>query len=188
MPFGLPGKKEDRGKKYHSGEAAGQLELRLIDYKETLENYKRCLSQYRNKLDEYEKQSMDNQLSDVQKALDITYLKEQGDRTIELLGEVQSDSLKKTLANLDTLSGVVSEANSKLDGLDKDVVNRLSEMLLELQKQGVCQNKQIEAELTANMDKLSRRVKKGSVVLWISLLINLLSFSGLAVFILYYLR
>ena len=188
MPFGLPSAKEDKSKRNPSTEAIIQLERRIAEYKDTVENYKKCLSEYKEKLDGYDKMVIDNHLSNAQRALELTYLKEQGEKTIDLLGEVQSDSLKRTLANLDILSGAVSEANNKIDGLDKNVVNRLSEMIIELQKQGVYQNKQIETDITANIDKLSRKVKAGNIVLWISLLINLLCFSGLAVFVIYYLR
>lgn len=187
MPFGLPSMKEDKNKKNISAEAITQLERRIVEYKDTLENYKQCLSEYKDKLEDYDKQAIDNHLSHVQRALDMTYLKEQGERTIELLGEVQSDSLNRTLANLDILSGAVTEANNKIDGLDKNVVNQLSEMISEFQKQGVYQNKQIETEITANIDKLSRKVKRGNVVLWISLIINVLCFSGLAVVAIFYL-
>lgn len=188
LPFGLPITKEDKNKRNPSTEAIIHLERRIAEYKDTLENYKKCLYEYKEKLDGYDKLVIDNHLANVQRALDMTYVKEQGEKTFELLDEVQSDSLKRMMVSLDHLSESVSEANTKIDGLDKDVINRMSEMILELQKQGVYQNKQIETDITASIDKLSRKVKAGNIVLWISLLLNLLCFSGLAVFVIYYLR
>ncbi len=185
MPFGLPITKEDRIRRYSSEDGIGQLERRLIEYKDILDSYKRCLTDYRYQLDRYDKRYEEKKLTDVQTALDMTYLKEQGGRTVDLLSELQSNSKNKSSADLTILTEIISETGNKIDGLDKNVVDRLSEFLLELQRQGIYQNKQIEEELTAKIDKLGHRVKKENRMLLISLLINLVGVFGLGIFILF---
>lgn len=200
LPFGLPNLKDTTGKRKEDySEAAALYERRLADYRETLENYKRCILEYSGKLDNYDKRSMDNQLSIVQTALDMTYLKEQGDRTAELLNSINclTDEMKKQLeemktgpvaktsVSVDSIAASLMETNYKLEGVDKNAVNRLSELLLELQKQVMYQNKQLQMELFGGMDKLSRSVKKGHTILWFVLAFNIVGLSALAFLVLY---
>lgn len=203
LPFGLPNMRDASGKrKEESAEAAALYERRLAEYRDTLENYKKCIMEYSGKLDNYDKRSMDNQLSIVQTALDMTYLKEQGDRTAELLDsinrltdemsrqleEMKTGPLTKTSVSVDSLAASMLETNYKLEGLDKNVVNRLSELLLELQKQVILQHNQQQSQVLDSIDKLNRSVKKGHTLLWLLLVFNILGLSALAFLVLYILE
>jgi chromosome segregation ATPase len=213
LPFELPIIKEGATKrKDESALVALMYERTLSEYRDTLENYKRCVREYVSKLEGYDKQNMDNRLTNVQTAMDMTYLKEQQDKTVELMEDLkeqqdktvelmddmnrQMDTLKeqlevmktgsegKTLASLESLSTLLADTNYKVEGLDKNVVNRLSELLLELQKQTLYQNKQLQAEILTGVEKLSQSVKRGHTMLWVLFVFNILGLSALA-FIVY---
>ncbi len=193
LPFGLQTSREN-AKKKESLEAALYYERRMAEYRDTLERYKKCLFDNINRLDSYDKRSMDNQLSIVQTALDLTYLKEQGDQMIELLEEQRkvipedkgletinniSETLHNVSSNLESLATSLLDANYKLDGLDKNVVNRLSELMMELQKQSLYQNRQLQADMTSDFERLTKSVKRGHVLLWFLFILSLFSLSGI---------
>ena len=186
LPFGLPAVKEIGLKKRDGTMASTALyERKLAEYRDTLENYKKCILVYSGKLEGFDKRTIDNQLSIVQTALDLTYMKEQGDKTVDLLEEMKEGPLNKSLLQMESLITTMVETNIKLEGLDKNVVNRLSELLLELQKQTVFQNKQVQTELITGMERLTKTVKKGHVLLWFIIIFNVLGLSGLAFLVLY---
>jgi hypothetical protein len=186
IPFGLPSVIEIGLKRRDSSaEAAALYERKLADYRDTLENYKRCILEYSGKLEGYDKRSIDNQLSIVQTALDLTYIKEQGDKTYDLLEEMKEGPMNKSLLQLESLITTLVDTNYKLEGLDKNVVNRLSELLIELQKQSVYQNKQLQTELLERVENLTKSVKKGHTLLWFVIIFNLLGLSALAFLVLY---
>ncbi len=186
LPFGLPAVKEIGVKKREgSTESAALYERKLAEYRDTLENYKRCILDYSGKLEGYDRRTVDNQLSIVQTALDLTYLKEQGDRTIDFLADLKEGPIANTLIQLENLISTIVETNYKLEGLDKNVVNRLSELLLELQKQSIFQNKQLQTELVTSVENLTKSVRKGHILLWFMLIFNILGLSGLAFLVLY---
>jgi hypothetical protein len=186
LPFGLPASIEIGVKKRDgSVEAAALYERKLADYRDTLENYKRCILEYAGKLEGYDKRSIDNQLSIVQTALDLTYIKEQGDETYEFLKDMKEGPINKSLQQLESLITMLVDTNYKLEGLDKNVVNRLSELLLELQKQSIHQNKQLQEELIAGVENLTNSVRKGHVLLGFVIIFNLIGLSGLAFLVLY---
>ncbi|MDF2943140.1 MAG: hypothetical protein K0S01_1998 [Herbinix sp.] len=186
LPFGLPAVKEIGLKKRDGSiESAALYERKLLEYRDTLENYKKCILEYSGKLEGYDRRTVDNQLSIVQTALDLTYIKEQGERTVDLLEDLKDGHLTKSLIQLEGLITAMVDTNYKLEGLDKNVVNRLSEMLLELQKQTVAQNKQLQSELITGIEKLTKTVKKGHTLLWFLIIFNILGLSGLAFLVLY---
>jgi hypothetical protein len=203
LPFELPLIKEGAAKKKEeSAQAAAMYERTLSEYRDTLENYKRCVQEYVSKLEGYDRQNMDNRLTKVQAALDMTYLKEQQDksagrvedlsRQLESLSNQVSDMkttvVNKTLASLESLSALEADTNYKADSLDKNVVNRLSELLLELQKQTLYQNRQLQAEVLTNVDKLTKTVKRNHTILWVLIAFNILSLSALIFLVLYILE
>ena len=186
LPFGLPTSIEiGRKKRDGSSEATVLYERKLADYRDTLKYYKRCILEYSSKLEGYDKRTIDNQLSIVNTALDLTYIKEQGDKTYDFLKDMTEGSINKSLLQLESLITTLVDTNYKLEGLDKNVVNRLSELFLELQKQSVNQNKQLQEELIAEVEKLSKSVKKGHALLWFVIVFNLIGLSGLAFLVLY---
>lgn len=158
------------------------------EYRNVLDSYKKCILKYSDKLDDYEKKAIDSQLSTVQTAMDLTYLKEIGDKMVETLSEIKDGPSSKTLTELEGLTASLVEANYKLEGLDKNVVNRLSEMLEELQKQSVFQNKQIQTELFTSIEGLTKSVKKGRALTGFLFFFNILSLSGIVFLILYILE
>ena len=165
LPFGLPNVKENSVRRYYeSAQITALYDHKLSEYSDLLERYKKCIIEYSDKLDGYDKRSMDNQLSIIQMALDMTYLKEQGDKTIEFLDDTKDN----------------------MEGLDKNVVNRLSELVLTIQKQSAEQNKQLQAEVLVKVDMLTRKVKREKALIWFFVFINLLSLGALAIFVLYY--
>lgn len=189
LPFGLPVIKEVVvRRKEESTEAREQYDRKLAQYRETLENYKNCILEYSGKLDNYERRSLDNQLTIVQTALDMTYIKEQGDKTIELLEDMQEGSMNKMIANLENLATVVLDTNYKLEGLDKNVVNRLSDLLMELKAQALNQNKQLQIELVTGIENMNRNVKKNHTLLWLILVLNFVGINVLVLMVLYIMK
>lgn len=189
LPFGIPSIKEITVKNRDELEqTAAFYENRLEEYKEALENYKTCLLEYAFKLNRYNDRKEDNQISLAQNALEISYVKEQCDKTIRLLEEWKTSPVNSTPHLLENMNIALSEVNLKLDGLDKNVVNRLSELMLELQKQILFQNKQLHGELTNGLEQLQRTVKKGQALYLTNIILNILGLSGLAFLILYILE
>lgn len=208
LPFGLPAYKVTVGKQKDES-ATVHYERKLAEYRDILESYRRCILEYSRKLDGYDRRTKDNQLSIVQTALDLTYLKEQGDKTIEILENIKLDPINNSLNNLDAISTTLTDSSYKIDvlgrsldnmmksmnsldssleGIDRNVVNRISELLLELQKQTVYQNKLLNTDMVNNIDKLSKSVKKGHVLLWFILIFNLFGLSAIAFIVMYYLE
>lgn len=189
MPFGLPVVKEiGIRKRDDQGEATAHYARKLSEYREALEIYRKCILEYSQKLEGYDRRSIDNQLSIVQTALDLTYIKEQEDKIFESLEEMKQGTFAKTLSQMESLLSAILDTNYKLDALDTNVVNRLSELLLELQKQTMLQTKQMETEVAANLEKLTKSVKKGHGLLWFLVVFNILGLGGLAFVILYVLE
>jgi len=189
LPFGLPTIVEiGVKKKGGSAESTALYEQKLEKYRDMLENYKKCLVDYSGKLDGYEGRTVDNQLSIVQTALDLTYMKEQSDNIMEALSKSKEDPENKAQTQLEGLTAAMIDVNYKLDGLDKNVVNRLSDFLTELQKQSVFQNKQLQTELFTSIEGLTKSVKRGHGLLWFLMIFNLISLSGIAFLVLYILE
>jgi Txe/YoeB family toxin of Txe-Axe toxin-antitoxin module len=189
LPFGLFSVKDMSNiMKEEAKEVTTMYEHKLAEYRTTLENYKRWLLEYADKLETSEHRNADQKLISVQTALDLTYLKEQGDRTMDLLEDLNKGSISNIQMELEKLNSALMNANESLEGVDKNVVNRISELLIEIQKQTAFQNKQHQTDLTANMELLGRRVTKGHTLLWFLFIFNLISISGLAFLILYVLE
>jgi archaellum component FlaC len=204
LPFGLAVRKETAPKKkeepLHQEHALEQmLEQKLDQYRAILEEYKRCIMEYAVKLESYEKNSSDNRLVSKQTAQDINYLKEQEEKVVEMLfnlskmaEEIKAEASTRSQAGLDSISISFENIRQKLedtklslDGLDKNVVNRLSELLLDLQKQNYYQSKQNQTELVTGLDTLTRKVKKNQTLLWISFILNIFGLGAMALLILY---
>ncbi len=188
LPFGIPGVKDLGKRKEESPEATAQYKHKLAEYRDTLENYRKMISEYSGRLEGYDRKSVEGQLSKVQFALDLTYIKEQGDKILELLEELGKKPEDKTQAELEGLITTLVDTNYKLDGLDKNVINRISELMLELHKQTAIQNKQYQTELSASLELLSRRVRKTNALLWFIFIFGLTGLSGIAFIILYILE
>ncbi len=188
LPFAIPGVKDLGKKKEDNPDTAAQYKHKLAEYRETLENYRRMINDYTGKIEGYERRSVEGQLISVQYALDLTYIKEQGERALELLEEMNKGPVNKTMTEFEGLITTLVDTNYKLEGLDKNVVNRLSELLIELQKQTSFQMKQYQTDLTAEMELLSGKVKKTNALLWFIFIFNLIGISGIAFVILYILE
>ena len=184
IPFGMPKSSSEKTTEL-STEALIRYEQKLADYRNTLEKYKRCILEYSGKLDGFDQRSMDNQLSIVQTALDLTYLKEQGGKQIEALNELKANQVNKVQVQLENLVASLIDTNFKLDGVDKSIINRLSEIQLELQKQILFQNKQLNSELAASVDKLTKSVRTNRAVLWFMFTFQIISLGAIAYLILY---
>ncbi len=188
LPFGLSGVKDIGKRKEENPEVTAQYKHKLAEYRETLENYRAMISEYSGKLEGYDRKSVESQLNKVQYALDLTYIKEQSDRMLELLEEMSKGPGDKIQAELESLVTTLVDTNIKLEGLDKNVVNRISELMIELQKQTALQDKQYQTELSADMERLSRSVKKTNALLWFIFVFSLIGISGIAFVILYILE
>jgi len=188
LPFGIPGMKDLGKRKEESSDAAAQYKHKLAEYRDTLENYRRMISEYSGRLEGYDRNTVEGQLSKVQFALDLTYIKEQGDKMLELLEAMSKKPEDKTSAELEGLLTTLVDTNYKIDGLDKNVVNRISELMLELHKQMTLQNKQYQTELSTSMELLSRKVKRTNALLWFVFIFGLTGISGIAFIILYILE
>lgn len=185
LPFGLPIVK-DLGlkKREETKEITAMYEHKLAEYRDTLEYYKKLL-EYSDKLEESDRKSLDKKYAGVQTAMDLTYLKEQGEKTIELIEGMNKSTISNIMIELEKLNIALLNANENLEGIDKNVVNRLSELLIELQKQNSFQYKQYQSDITAHMGDLEHRIKKGNALLWFLFVFNLISISGIAFLILY---
>jgi hypothetical protein len=180
LPFGLPNMKETIvRKKDETTEAAALYERKLREYRDTLETYKNCIEEYSGKLEIIDKKSLEEQLSVVQTALDITYLKEQADKSLEMMEEIKEDTLVKLQTALEGLTTAVLDANYKLEGLDKNVVNRLSEFMIEMQKQSASQNRQWKKELQDEIDLVNDSVKRNHSLVIFLIVLNALGLSGI---------
>jgi hypothetical protein len=187
LPFGISGVK-DLGKRREENPDAAQYKHKLTEYRDTLENYRKMIMEYSGRLEGYDRKSVESQLSKVQVALDLTYIKEQGDKMLELLEALSKKSEDKTSDELEGLITTLVDMNDKIDGLDKNVVNRISELMIELHKQTVFQDKQIQTELSESVELLSRKVKKTNALLWFLFVFGLVGISGIAFIILYILE
>jgi hypothetical protein len=163
-------------------------EQKLVQYRNTLEQYKQCLVEYSGKLEGLEKKHLEDQLSMVQTALDLTYLKEQQDRTRELIGEMKKWPIGKIATDLEGLTATLVETNFKFEGIDKNVVGRLSELQMELQRQTLYHTKQLQLELLDGLKQITKAVKNGNILLWFLMIFSLIGLSGLAFLILYVLE
>ena len=186
LPFGLPTIKDTvTRKKDESSDMTAFFENKLAEYRDVLEKYRKCILEYSGKLDNYDKRYLDNQLSIVQSAIDITYLKEQTDRTAEQLSELKEGPINQVLSTLQNLVSAILDTNYKLEGLDKNVVNRLSELLLELQKQTINQSRQLQLEFASEIEQLNKKLRKNNTLLGLLMVFSILGLSGLAFIILY---
>ncbi len=186
LPFGLSGAKDLGGrKKEEVQEVTAIYERKLAEYRDTLEFYKKWLLEYTGDMEGRQRKAMEQSLTNIQAALDLTYLKEQGEKNMELMSELSKDAVGKLLSELELIKINIAETEGQLEGLDRNVVNRLSELLLELQKQTNAQNQQCQADLASQVEQLKKRVGKGQALLWFLFIFNLISISGIAFLILY---
>jgi hypothetical protein len=189
LPFGLPNMKELGNKmREDAKEVTSIYENKLAEYRDTLEYYRKWLIEYSNKYEESEHRQGGQRLTGVQTAMDLTYLKEQGEKTMELMEELNKVKVNAILLELEKLNTSLEAANDNLDSMDKNVVNRISELLIELQKQSTLQNRQHQESLSAEISALDRRVRRGHALLWFVFIFNLIGISGIAFLILYVLE
>lgn len=205
LPFGLPVIKENVVKKKEKPlESVPVWEHKLAEYRETLEYYKNCLLDYYSKLKEYDKKAKDNQLALVQAALDLTYMKEQdekmleilaqiqvagsGNKTLEFLKELKEGPIDTTLHQLEGIVAAIIDTNLKLEGLDKNVVSRLSELMLELQRQSSYETKQLQMELMGELATMKKSIRRSNALLGFVIAFNIIAVSALAFLILYTLK
>ncbi len=189
LPFGLPNMKDWGNKVNESAkEITTTYEHKLAEYRNTLEYYRKWLLEYSDKCEEYEHGIGVNKSIGVQTAMDLTYIKEQGEKTIELMEDLDKVKINNVLLELEKLKAVMESTSENLEGIDKNVVNRISELLIELQKQNAIMNKQYQQEYTADLEALNRRVGRGHALLWFVFIFNLIGISGIAFLILYVLE
>ncbi|HKL99421.1 MAG TPA: hypothetical protein VJZ06_05895, partial [Mobilitalea sp.] len=133
---------------------------------------------------------------------ELAFIKKQGDSMLELLAEMRAESDSKAseqanklvLSNKfieqqqESLTATLIDTNYKLEGLDKNVISRISEVLVELQKQNLYAYKQNQAEMQANLDRISKSVKRGKVLSWFIFAFQVLGLGGIAFIILYLLE
>jgi hypothetical protein len=180
-------------KKDGTAEVVAHYDHKLAEYSKILEYYRECLLEYSSKLNVFDKKSMGNQLSAVQGALDITYLREQGEKTFELIEEMKAEMKSEAKTEwitslsiqLDRLTQSLTEVNQKVSGLDTNVVNRLSELTIELQKQNAIVNKQLQMELVVSLENLKKSSKKSNTLLGFLFVFNIFGLSALAFLVLY---
>jgi hypothetical protein len=186
IPFGLPTRKEvSTRKKEESKHSPNVYEHKIAEYRDTLEAYKKCLLEYSGKI---EKRVLEHQLPVVQSALEITYLKDQIDNSIELLQELKTDQMNKVFADLEHLISSVLDMSYKMDDLDKIVVNRLADVLIDLQKQNYSQNNELHEELIQEIEQLDSKLNKNNTLLRILFLFNLVTLGGLGFVILFIIK
>lgn len=203
FPFSMPGNKEAGGKKRDEENlSSAKFEQKLSEYRDTLEKYRHCIANYAGKFDGIDKRSMDNQLSITQIERDLAYIKDLGEKMTDLLEELMAiadtkanDNDSKVLAQgdkmlgqIESLTAAIIETNYKMDGMDKNVIGRLSDILLELQKQTLFQYKQNMTEIQTSLGNLTKAVKRNKVWGILSFILQILGLGALAFIILYLLE
>ncbi len=210
FPFSIPGIKvtevkrrdvRDQSLQQQEGRTA-RYKQKLSDYEDTLERYLSCIKDYEERLEELGRKPADNQLSIVQAAMDLKSIKEQGRDLLGLVEELRSENGagaqeltgkllaqdKKVSEHLEGLFTTLIDINYKLEGLDKDAVNRLSEVMIELQKQTLYFYKQNNMELQTNYDALTKSVKKNRRMLIMLFVFQILGLGAMTFVILYLLE
>ncbi len=186
LPFALPNKKDFGNKmKEDVKDMNASYEHKLAEYRDTLEYYRKWLLEYSDKHEDLEHRGNGHKLNNVQTAMDLTYIKEQGEKAMELMDDLSSTKFNRILSELEKMNTGLETANENLNGLDKNVVNRISELLIELQKQSNLWNKQFQADVVTDIYALDRRVRRGHALLWFVFVFNLIGISGVVFLILY---
>lgn len=203
FPFGLPVNKDIILKKRdQENGSAKKYEQQLTDYRETLESYKKCIIEYADKLEGLDNRSIDHKLTIMRTTLDLTYIKEQTDKMMELIEMLRNDDNVKLseqqnqiltqgnrlLEHQESMLAGLVETNYKLEGLDNNVVNRLSDVFIELQKQTIALYKQSHQELQDKIYRISKSVKHNKVLLWFLFISQVIGLGGIAFIILYLLE
>jgi methyl-accepting chemotaxis protein len=174
-------------------------EKKLSEYSRLLDRFKECISEYTGIYDEISKKAADSQLTSVQLAVDITRIKDMIKKLASLLEEASDkadyESIDKLTAQndkimeqIESLTASIIEVHYKLEGVDKNAVNRLSDILIELQKQTLNQYKQNMAEIQESYEKLRKSVVKNRVWGVLSFVLQLIGLGGIAFIILYLLE
>ncbi len=189
LPFGLPGMK-DRGNRMmeNAKEITESYEHKLAEYRNTLDHYRKWLQEYSDKCEEYENRMGEYKPFDVQTAMDLTYIKEQGEKAMELIEDLDKVKVSNIMLELEKLKAGLELAGDSLEAIDKNAVNRISELLIELQKQESFLIRQYHDEYITGQQALDRRVSKGHVLLWFLFVFNLIGLSGIVFLILYVLE
>jgi hypothetical protein len=186
LSFGLPNSKVRGNKmKENAKEITSSYDHKLADYRNTLESYRKWLLEYSDRCEEYEHRIGVHNLNGVQTAMDLTYIKEQGEKTIDLMEDLNKVKIGSVILELEKMKAVLETTGDNLEGIDRNVVNRISELLIELQKQNTFLYKQYQDECITGLNALDRRVRKGHALLWFVFVFNLISISGIAYLILY---
>lgn len=189
LSFGLPNAKARGNKMKESAkDITSTYEQKLAEHRNVLENYRKWLLAYSDKCEEYEHRIGVHKLNGVQTAMDLTYIKEQGEKAIELIEDLDNVKIGNVMLELEKLKAVLETTSDSLEGIDKNVVNRISELLIELQKQNTILQKQYQEECIAGLHTLDRRVRKGHALLWFLFVFNIIGISGIAYLILYVLE
>lgn len=177
-------------------------EYKLEEYKNILDNCKKFIWEYSNKLDDFDKRAMEYQPTITKTALDVACIKEMGDKTAKLLDKMKIDSMDMNHAEMSVISSSMEHMKVQLDVLersmtvisnnmelrDRNLGERLSELVNEQQKQIIYQNKQFQLELVYITDKLFNSIKKKQKLLWIINMISILGFGSTVFLILYTLK
>jgi len=186
LPFGIVGVKDNSEKKKEiEVRSITKYERKLADYRDTLETYKNCITEYSSRLDNYEKRSFNNQLSIIQTALDITYMKEQGDKVLDLLEEFKLGPLSQMNYEMDKLTEAIVDTKYKVENIDENIINNVRELLEKLQQETNLHNITLQDELVSNVEELNNKVRISSSLLWFLVVFNILSLSGLG-FVIWY--
>lgn len=198
FPFGMQDKEARTRKRETMDRSAGKDQI-LAEYRDLLDRYRACIAEYSGIYDEISKKAVDNRLSTVQLAVDITYIKDMLEKLAGLLEEARAEADNvpvgklmaqndKLLGQIESLTASVIETHYNLDGVDKNAVNRLSDILLELQKQTLYQYKQSMADIQDNLEKLKKSVGHNRVWGVLSFVLQLIGLGGIVFIILYLLE
>ncbi len=114
LPFGITGVKESGKKREEEERSIAKYDRKLADYRDTLESFKNCVIEYTDRLENYDKKTYSNQMSSIQAALDITYIKEQGDKVVELMEGLQAGSINQIALGVDHLTTNVEKLDEKV--------------------------------------------------------------------------
>lgn len=186
LPFGITGVKESGLKKREvEDRSVIKYERKLADYRDTLESYKNCILEYSDRLDSYEKRTFNNQLSVIQTALDITYMKEQGDKVLDLLDNLKADTLNQVSFTIDKLNTVLEDTKDKVEVMDENIITNISELISVLQKETQNENLRLQDEVLYRVEGMEDKIRRSNSLIWFLFVFNIISLGALAFVILY---
>ncbi|TAH69476.1 MAG: hypothetical protein EWM47_07000 [Anaerolineaceae bacterium] len=185
--------------KENSDNTKDRNEIRLAQYKEVLKRYKQSMDEYMQKLRHIENQPDSSKIALVQTSMQLSQIQKQNAEILLILEKLKQKDRdwsqehneealnqgKKAIDHIESLMTTIIETNYKLEEMDKNLINSLSSVILELHKQLLYQISEENAGLRENYTRLEKKVKGNRGLLWMLFILQFIGLGALAFIILY---